>query len=413
MWKDSQSESVGEKISMFELIPYGTKFHFMKYRYILVTLSLVVTIASFAIMATKGFKFGVDFAGGVEIILGIPKESKVDAERLRSALAKAGIPDASVQTFGGDQTRPLDEYIVHFPANFSEEGLIEGNLAKSFKAFQKTPDQPVVSKFRFSGLERAYLTLNHDVAFNDLKKAVEATSFGILELTDFQPFGRDSSREYQLSFKSIQTKLQTDLNKDLATDASKGVEIQKVDFVGAKVGADLKVAALLSILITTLLIFIYIFLRFDIVYAPGVVLSMIHDVSLTAGVFAWFGMEFDLTTVAALLTLAGYSINDTIIVYDRIREVAGSMKGKAFSEIIDIAINQTLGRTIITSGTVFLATLALYLWGGPVINGFAFAFLIGVIVGTYSSVFVAAPVILWMEQWWKGREVNRRKAAAA
>jgi preprotein translocase subunit SecF len=186
----------------------------------------------------------------------------------------------------------------------------------------------------------------------------------------------------------------------------------KVDFVGAKVGSDLRASALLSLLIMAALIFVYIFVRFDLVYAPGVVLALVHDVLITAGFFAMTGRDFDLTIVAALLTLAGYSINDTIVVYDRIREVAGSMRGKAFTEIINLSINQTLGRTIITGGSTFMATLALWYWGGPVIHGFATAILLGIIIGTYSSIFVAAPTILWSQKILGRAESKTTRAAA-
>jgi preprotein translocase subunit SecF len=219
-------------------------------------------------------------------------------------------------------------------------------------------------------------------------------SFGLVELQDVSVFGRETQNEYQLTFSSMANALAASLTKELGLADGQTLKVLRVEFVGAKVGSDLRTSALLSFLVTMLIIFVYIFIRFDFVYAPGVVLALLHDVIITAGFFAMTGMEFDLTIVAALLTLAGYSVNDTIVVYDRIREVAASMKGKRFSDIIDLALNQTLARTIITGSTTLLATGALFLYGGPVIHGFAAAFLIGIVVGTYSSVFVASPVIL-------------------
>ncbi len=382
---------------MFQIIPNGTKIPFMKFKIPMMIASVAVTLASFYVMATKGFNFGVDFRGGVEMVIKLPQAGGHDAEKLRASFEKMGIRDASVQAFGTQLEKREAEYIVHFAADFSEPTLIEPQIEKSLVRFAG-PGEKIVKEFKFTGLEKAYLTLSKPVPLEDLKASIKAIKFGILELLDFSPFGREASNEYQLTFQNISTFVSRELNKDFSganIEGQGGVAIERIDFVGARVGSDLKLSALLSLLITAILIFIYIFIRFDLVYAPGVVLSLVHDVAITAGIFSLLRIDFDLTTVAALLTLAGYSINDTIIVYDRIREVANFLKGKRFEEIIDMSVNQTLSRTIITSGTVFLTAFALWMWGGPVIHGFATALLIGVIVGTYSSVFIAAPTVLF------------------
>lgn len=393
---------------MFEIIPSGTKIPFMKYRGMMVVFSLTMTLFALVTILKKGFNYGVDFAGGVQMVMAFSKDTVATPEKVRKSLESAGLSNVSVQSFGTRFEETAFEYVVHFPAEFS-------NDVKMAAAIQKALGEPEASKlvanFRFVGLEKAFLTLSKDLPFEAVSKAVKSVSFGILELIDIQRFGRDSSNEYQLNFQTIQATLQKALSKDFPVASGAPVEIKKVDFVGAKVGSDLKLSALLSLIITAVLIFVYIFIRFDLTYAPGVVVAGVHDVLITAGAFAYLGFEFDLTTVAALLTLAGYSINDTIIVYDRIREVSGIYKGKAFSEIINLAANQTLSRTIITSFTVFLVSLVMYVKGGPVIHGFSFALCVGVIVGTYSSVFVAAPAILLMEKFVRGRQSTSRKAA--
>ena len=143
------------------------------------------------------------------------------------------------------------------------------------------------------------------------------------------------------------------------------------------------------------------------------VVALAHDVLITTGLFSFFEIDFDLTVVAALLTVAGYSINDTIIVYDRIREVAQDFRGKQFKSILDMAINQTLSRTVITSCTTLMATGILWVYGGPVIHSFAFALSVGVFVGTYSSIFVASTLLLWSDAWMNAKAKDKGSRAAA
>ncbi|MDB5038990.1 MAG: Protein-export rane protein SecF [Bacteriovoracaceae bacterium] len=394
---------------MFELIPTGTKIPFMKYKMLMILFSSILTFTSLYFILTRGFNFGVDFAGGIELVVRLPKGTTNGAEKLRKSFARIGIKDASVQEFGSQKDKAQEEYIIHFAADFADENVLRNTIEGALSSYAQ-PGEKLVTGFRFTGLEKAYLTLSKPIPFEELKKQMKNISFGLLEVTNFETFGREASNEYQFTFQSISGLVQRELVKDFPANDGDQVSIQKVDFVGAKVGKDLKLSALLSLFITAVLIFVYIFIRFDLVYAPGVVLSLIHDVTITAGFFSFFRIDFDLTTVAALLTLAGYSINDTIIVYDRIREVAKHLKGKSFEEIINISANQTLSRTIITSGTVFLTALSLWIWGGPVIHGFAYALLIGVIVGTYSSIFIAAPAILFTN-WIREREPRTKKAA--
>jgi preprotein translocase subunit SecF len=176
-------------------------------------------------------------------------------------------------------------------------------------------------------------------------------------------------------------------------------QIRNVQIVGPKVGRELRGQAILSAIVTIILLLIYISWRFEFVYAVGGVLSLVHDTFLTLAFLTFFGYEFSLTVLAAILTLLGFSINDTIVVYDRIRENLKKLRSMRLAEIMNLSINETLSRTIITSLTVFLTVLVLYIFGGPVLRGFSFTMLVGVITGTYSSVYVAAPVVLeWSER---------------
>jgi len=174
-------------------------------------------------------------------------------------------------------------------------------------------------------------------------------------------------------------------------------DVLRVETVGPKVGQDLWWDATWAVLFSTLVMGAYIAFRFDWRFGVGAAVALIHDVLMTLGALSIFRMEFDLTTVAALLTVVGYSVHDTVIVSDRIRENLTRMRKESLATIINMSINETLSRTIITSGTAILVTVALFVLGGPVIHSFAFALMVGFIVGTYSSIYVASPIVLYLE----------------
>ncbi len=180
-------------------------------------------------------------------------------------------------------------------------------------------------------------------------------------------------------------------------------DVLRVETVGPKVGKDLGRSATLAVLAATLVMGVYIALRFELRFGVGAAIALLHDVLMTIGALAMARMEFDLTTVAALLTVVGYSVHDTVIVSDRIRENMKKTRRESLATIMNISINETLSRTLITSGTAILVTAALFVLGGPVIHSFAFALLVGFIVGTYSSIYVASPVVLYLE----GRQARR------
>lgn len=168
------------------------------------------------------------------------------------------------------------------------------------------------------------------------------------------------------------------------------VRIAKVDFIGPQVGKELIEQGALAVIYTILAILIYVSIRFEWRFAVGSVVALMHDIIITMGVFSWLYMDFDLTILAALLAVIGYSLNDTIVVFDRVRENFRRLRKKSPENTFNISINQTLSRTLITSGTTLLVLLALYLFGGPMIKGFAFALIVGIFIGTYSSIFVAS-----------------------
>lgn len=174
-------------------------------------------------------------------------------------------------------------------------------------------------------------------------------------------------------------------------------EVLRTETVGPKVGKELWRDATLAVLASTLLMGVYIWFRFDLRFGIGAAVALLHDVLITVGFLSFFRMEFDLTTVAALLTVVGFSVNDTVIISDRIRENLAKMRKDPLTRIVNVSINETLSRTVITSGTAILVTIALFFLGGPVIHSFAFALMVGFTVGTYSSIYIAAPIVIFLE----------------
>lgn len=227
------------------------------------------------------------------------------------------------------------------------------------------------------------------------------TGLGVKEPTIVR-FGDSDTAEFLIRFQGEegqQGKVADDVKAALEK-AIGPVSLERVGFVGPKVGAELKTDGLKALGISCLLILIYIGIRFSPRFAPGAVVALLHDIVITAGVFVILGYEFDLTVLAALLAILGYSLNDTIIVYDRIRENMALHGTYDLAEVLNRSVNQTLSRTLLTSGTTTLAVLALLVAGGPIIRPFALAMVIGIIVGTYSSIYIAAPTLLVLEQRW-------------
>lgn len=183
-----------------------------------------------------------------------------------------------------------------------------------------------------------------------------------------------------------------------------GITLEQEEVVGPKVGEELRKKGLLAVLVSLACMLIYIGFRFDFHFAPGAIIALFHDVLLALGAFALLQLEFNLTVLAAILTIVGYSINDTIIVFDRIREHAKLIDPDTLEEVVNRSINETLSRTVITSLTVFFVVLTLYIFGGATIKDFAFAFMIGVITGTYSTFSIACPIYVSLYKWMPGKK---------
>jgi preprotein translocase subunit SecF len=217
-----------------------------------------------------------------------------------------------------------------------------------------------------------------------------------------QRFGEKKENEYLIRVEKsvsdlagLSLQIEETLQKAYGKE---GAEIRRTEMVGPKIGKDLRKKGILAIIYALVGILIYITWRFEFIFAVGAIIALAHDVMITVGAFSITNKEFTLPIVAAILTIIGYSLNDTIVVYDRIRENRRKMRRDSFAAIINASINETLSRTLLTSLTTLIVVVILFIFGGGVIHNFAFALLVGVLVGTYSSIFVASPIILTWQQ---------------
>lgn len=238
-----------------------------------------------------------------------------------------------------------------------------------------------------------------------------------VRISSLQRIGADEENEFQIKLQGEAKELSSlSDNVSAAFGATVGdgkFTIRKVDVVGPAAGAELRTKSYWAAFYALLCILIYIAIRFDFRYSPGAIVALVHDTILTLGFFVIIEHEFTLQIVAALLTIIGYSINDTIVVYDRIRETIAANPKNSLEENINISINSTLGRTVVTSLTTMLAISALWLFGGGIIEDFAIALFVGVLVGTYSSIFVASPAFLFMAKYARNKEIRKKQATAS
>jgi preprotein translocase subunit SecF len=326
------------------LVTPGTHIDFIGRWRLWVGVSVGLILLSFAAIPLRGIRLGIDFAGGTEMLLRFKPGVAADESAVRAVLSGCGISEPNVIRYGEAEA----EFLVRFGA-LSDPGAVEAAIERG--------------ECRVSEAERA---------------ALDAALAGS---------GKDDA------LGAVVDRL------TLALGASIGaLEIERVEYVGPKVGDDLRRDGILSISIACALILVYVAFRFSVRFAPGAVVALLHDVLITAGVFVILGMEFDLRVLAAVLAILGYSLNDTIIVYDRIRENMALHTKHDLVEVLNLSVNQTLSRTLLTSGTTLVAVLALLLFGGEVVRPFAIAMAVGIVVGTYSSIYIAAPTLLWLER---------------
>lgn len=253
----------------------------------------------------------------------------------------------------------------------------------------------------FAGGTMVQVRFPQSPPIDDIRAALTTLDLGDATIQDF---GASPSGGAEFL---IRLPLSTDQGKDLSSTVTEALaqkfgkeafEVQRVESVGPRVGNELRIRAILAVIFATVMMGAYIWFRFELRFGIGAAVALLHDVLITIGALSLLNYEFDLTIVAALLTIVGFSVNDTVIISDRIRENMRKHRRDPLAKIINLSINETLSRTILTTGTAILVLLALYFLGGNVINGFAFALLVGFVVGVWSSVFISSPIVLWFDR---------------
>ncbi len=387
-----------------EIIKPGTNFDFMGFRRKAYTISGAAIVLSLAILIFNHYvrgsmlNYAIDFMGGTQAVVKLDKpKSPAEVRKAMEALGykqfrvvNADSSDTSymirMRSFSTLDDSTLKAIEKAITGTFGDEiGRVRISEAgdrvkiKFIRPKKFSEVLPVEAKLKALGLKAKVQIPSKMETGNesDSKKKEEATA---------------PVKEYTILLPSMGEKLERGLSKHLGVHAT----VQSLEGVGSQVGEKLRINGILSILYALGFILLYIALRFDLKFAPGAIIALVHDVTITVGVFALFWREFSLDILAALLTIVGYSLNDTIVVYDRIRENIVKMRIRDLARIINVSINETLSRTLLTSLTTFFTVAAIYIVATGVLQDFAFAMGIGIIVGTYSSIFVASPVVIWL-----------------
>ena len=378
----------------------NTNYDFLGMKWPFIGASLVLSAAGLISLAVHhGPKYGIDFRGGAELRLRFNIEPPV--AKIRAALDASGIKGGkSVQQITGKPEVLIVTEIASEAELNANRALVESTVRNMFGDNGAKLDINNATADELSAkLQEPLATAGVPLSsqqITDLSKAIEdyraSTSVGGL-LKSFD----------QLSAVPGVTPQVLNTLKNECTLAP--FTILSANVVGPKIGADLRRQAILATLYALAGMLIYLAFRFEWIYGLAAVIAVFHDTIITIGLFSILGKEISLTVVAALLTLVGYSMNDTIVVFDRIRENLKLLRREKLESLINISVNQTLSRTVLTSGLTLLTALSLWLFGGEVLNGFSLALVLGIIVGTYSSVFVASPILVFWQNY-----AERRKA---
>jgi preprotein translocase subunit SecF len=367
----------------------GKKWYFLAF-------SLVFSVAGIlSMLFWHGVPLGVDFRGGTLVYVKFAHTPNNDT--IRAALDKVGLPNAKIQSYG---PAPNNEVLIDLAEQETNEAVLDKGKAQIISA----------------------LETNAPAGKQDLNNGSSLTLKNYLMEKDPLHLGTDADARYTALAQAIvdyRDKNQGGVLHSL--DELKGIAgpaavaslqegfflsdfgVRNVEIVGPQVGKQLQTQAKLAVLYSLAGMLVYLGVRFEWIYGVAAVVTVFHDTLITVGAFSLTNKPISLTVVAAILTLVGYSNNDTIVVFDRIRENIKLMRREKLADIVNRSINQTLSRTILTAGLTFLTVLALYLFGGEVLHGFSFALVIGILIGTYSSIAIAAPILVAYQEWRSGR----------
>ena len=370
-----------------------------KAKYFIALSLTLLLIGGASWMKKGGLRYGIDFKGGTLVYVRFAQPPNID--KIRAGLAAQGLGDSTIQQIRDLANPNSNEVVIGLEQRGSGEQALDTGKAAILTALHQTFGTAETGKADFNSVGTSalagYLTSRDPLALG--LTAGDRYAQLARRLTDF----RDKSRNGIVTrFEELQG---VEGANDTVVAALRGgytlgnFTVRNVEIVGPKVGAQLRRQAILVTLYALAGMLVYIAIRFEWVYGAAAVLAVFHDVLVTLGFFSLLNFEISLTVIAALLTLVGYSMNDTIVIFDRIRENNRLMRREPFAAIVNRSINQTLSRTILTSGLTFLTVLVLFLMGGEVLRSFSFALVVGIVVGTYSSFGIAAPLVVAWNHW--------------
>jgi preprotein translocase subunit SecF len=367
----------------------GKKWYFLAF-------SLVFSVAGLlSMLFWHGIPLGVDFRGGTLVY--VKFSHTPDTNGIRAALERAGLKDFRIQQY---DKAANNEVLVALDVRETSEQALDQGKSQIIKALGNSPPAGKVDLNNASSLTIANYLLDKNPlrAGSDAEQRYTAIARAIVDYRDKTKGGVLSALD----------ELKAAADPAVVASLNDGFYlsdfgVRNVEIVGPQVGKQLRNQAVWAILYSLLGMLVYLWFRFEWIYGLAAVVTVFHDTLITVGAFSLANKEISLTVIAAILTLVGYSNNDTIVIFDRIRENIKLMRRERLADIVNRSINQTLSRTILTAGLTFLTVLALYLFGGEVLHGFSFALVIGILIGTYSSIAIAAPILVAYQEWRGGR----------
>jgi preprotein translocase subunit SecF len=367
----------------------GKKWYFLAF-------SLLFSVAGLlSIFFWHGIPLGVDFRGGTLVYVKFSHPPDDDA--IRSALQKVGLQHARIQRLGAAAN---NEVLIDLDVRETSEKALDQGKIQIINALEQSPPADKLDLNNSSSLTIANYLLEKDPlrAGTDANQRYTAVAKAIVDYRDKTKGGVLNSLD----------ELKSAADPAVVVSLQDGFYLSdfgvyQVEIVGPQVGKQLQTQAKWAVVYSLVGMLIYLGFRFEWIYGVAAVVTVFHDTLITVGAFSLADKEISLTVIAAILTLIGYSNNDTIVIFDRIRENLKLMRREKLSEIVNRSINQTLSRTILTAGLTFLTVLALYLFGGEVLHGFSFALVIGILIGTYSSIAIAAPILVAYQDWRSAR----------
>jgi preprotein translocase subunit SecF len=370
----------------------NTNIDFLGKKWYFLSFSLIFSVAGIlSMLFWHGIPLGVDFRGGTLVYIKFAETPNNAA--IRAALDKAGLHNAVIQSYGGAGS---NEVVIKLDLKETSEAELDKGKNQIINALETNP---VPGKQDINNSDRVGLAAVRDalVARDPMHAAPAEYERLAREVMNI----RDNVKGGVLrSLDDLKGAVPDPVIEALKQDFYTGNFAPRGgDVVGPQVGNQLKHQATLAVVFSLIAMLVYLWFRFELIYGVAAVVAVFHDTLITVGAFSLTNQEITLTVIAAILTLVGYSMNDTIVVFDRVRENVKLMRRENLAEIVNRSINQTLSRTILTSGLTFLTVLSLYLFGGEVLHGFSFALVVGILIGTYSSIAVAAPMLVAYTEW--------------